>query len=821
MFVNLKPAGLNGLKSDDQLQLLDTIDSLRSQGIHHYVSLPQIIVCGDQSSGKSSVLEAISGVSFPIKSTICTRFPTELVLRKSVHEGIEVRIIPHQSRTGSEKESLAKFNRKLDDFSNLPELIEAARASMAMLTPGMSFSRDILRVEIYGPDRPHLTMVDLPGLIHSETKTQSAEDVSLIKEVVRSYMQEPRTIILAVVSAKYEYSNQIILRLAREADPKGHRTMGVITKPDTLLEGSQSEKKFITLAKNQDIEFRLGWHILRNADSEKGPITLEQRDSKEAYFFSSGLWVELPSFVRGIVSLRTRLSQLLFYQIVAELPELVAEIRTKADDCRAQLEKMGSPRQNLEHQKLYLVQVSQRFQALVKAADQGAYHDSFFHDPMSKPGYTKRLRATVQKLNEEFSIEMRTRGRSYTVSSSCSRTPNSLTHKELIDKVVRLAERTRGRELPGLWNPMMIAELFRELSSPWEAIAKKHVDRTWEASAEFMEQVAKATADSVTADSLKDVILDPKLDEIRLSLYGNLKKVVQPHQEGHPITYSEGLRETLHQVQMKRVDSAITTTIKSFLGEVTTEGQTIRVSKNVNTGALRDELLKAIDPCSNRHEAMVIIDHVDHYYETALQRFIDIVAVDVIETSLVAELSKVFDPTAVAMMTNQQISLIADETEQRRMIREELQQQLHSLEEGNRIFHKYQKAVFAMMPAMGGNENYTPESGSILEGEEAPEPTSEAGQRLSENPLIPDEIPVIEESPVVEESKEAEEVPAAEEFPAAEEVPAAKEAPDVEEIAAEEEKPPSEDIAPMPEFDDEPSPFWSRKRGKNGKLIWE
>ncbi|KAI0880007.1 uncharacterized protein GGS22DRAFT_176197 [Annulohypoxylon maeteangense] len=53
---------LNGLCSKDQLELLDSIDHLRLQGIDHYISLPQIIVCGDQSSGKSSVLEAISGV---------------------------------------------------------------------------------------------------------------------------------------------------------------------------------------------------------------------------------------------------------------------------------------------------------------------------------------------------------------------------------------------------------------------------------------------------------------------------------------------------------------------------------------------------------------------------------------------------------------------------------------------------------------------------------------------------------------------------------------------------------------------------------------
>ena len=74
-----------------------------------YISLPQIIVCGDQSSGKSSVLEAISGVGFPVKSNLCTRFPTELVLRKHLHVGVRVSIVPHQTRSDVGQRLLGDF----------------------------------------------------------------------------------------------------------------------------------------------------------------------------------------------------------------------------------------------------------------------------------------------------------------------------------------------------------------------------------------------------------------------------------------------------------------------------------------------------------------------------------------------------------------------------------------------------------------------------------------------------------------------------------------------------------------------------------------
>jgi hypothetical protein len=113
-----KTEALEGLCTQEQLDLLDSIDTLRSQGISHYVSLPQIIVCGDQSSGKSSVLEAISGVSFPVKSNLCTRFPTELVLRKNSQVGVRVSIVPHQSRSEAEQHSLGSFvNNSMDSMA--------------------------------------------------------------------------------------------------------------------------------------------------------------------------------------------------------------------------------------------------------------------------------------------------------------------------------------------------------------------------------------------------------------------------------------------------------------------------------------------------------------------------------------------------------------------------------------------------------------------------------------------------------------------------------------------------------------------------------
>jgi hypothetical protein len=94
--------------------------------------------------------------------------------------------------------------------------------------------------------------VDLPGLIHSENKLLTSADVALVLAMVQSYMANRRGIILAVVSAKNDYANQIVTKLAKDVDSKGPRTLGIITKPDTLPVGSESEVAYANLTRNQD-----------------------------------------------------------------------------------------------------------------------------------------------------------------------------------------------------------------------------------------------------------------------------------------------------------------------------------------------------------------------------------------------------------------------------------------------------------------------------------------------------------------------------------------------------------------------------------------
>lgn len=235
---------LQCLNSAEQTELLNVVDELRANGLSDFTSLPQLIVCGDQSSGKSSVLQAISGLVFPSKDNLCTRFATEVILRRASTKGLSVSIVPGQDRSAVDRERLLDFRFVIQNDEDFAALFDKAKQAMGLTDHSSAFSKDILRVEILGPSQPQLTLVDLPGLIHSESKSLTTQDLELVTELVKSYMKNPRSIILAVITAKNDFSNQIILKRARELDPEGSRTLGIITKPDTLIKDTVAKLLF-------------------------------------------------------------------------------------------------------------------------------------------------------------------------------------------------------------------------------------------------------------------------------------------------------------------------------------------------------------------------------------------------------------------------------------------------------------------------------------------------------------------------------------------------------------------------------------------------
>ena len=122
------------------------------------------------------------------------------------------------------------------------------------------------------------------------------------------------------------------------------RTLGLITKPDTLSKKSDSEAAYITMGQNKDVVFRLGWHVLKNRSFETRDVSAEVRDVHEAQFFQSGAWASLNPSTVGIGSLKPRLSNILRDQILQHLPSLHTDILSGIGDCESRLKQLGETR---------------------------------------------------------------------------------------------------------------------------------------------------------------------------------------------------------------------------------------------------------------------------------------------------------------------------------------------------------------------------------------------------------------------------------------------------------------------------------------------
>lgn len=608
------------LQSRDHGDLLNIIDDLRSQGISHYVDLPQIIVCGDQSSGKSSVLEAVSGFQFPRKDNLCTRFATEVILRRSSEESANVVIVPGDDRSEEDKAKLSAFVKNSIDLGHLEDLINEAKDAMGLEGGNRAFSRDVLRIEVSGPTQPHLTLVDLPGLFRAGNRLQTDADADAVTSLVLSYLKKTRSIILAVVSAKNDFANQIVTKYAREYDPKGARTLGIITKPDTLFAGSESETSFLNLAENQDVFLRLGWHVVRNRDFDTRLSSADERDIAERSFFSQGVWAHLPRACVGISALKQRLSQLLRDQILTELPSLLEDVRSGVRECHKTLTQLGTSRGSLSEQRLYLMRVSQDFTFLVKSAVDGNYTDGFFGSASTDLGAQKRLRAVVQNLLLDYARTMREKGHSKHIVDKVSPNerkahPRRIRREDFVDVVLDLMKRSRGRELPGTYNPQLISDLFFEQSLPWQKYTQLFMAKIWTSAEHALDLILGHIADPTTVAELRRRIVMPAFETLKAALDNAVNVLLEPHRTGHPITYNHYLTDNIQNLRQGHQKKILSKKLDQFFGTNCNQGETMCKERTFDVRALLESLTHSTAADMDRYACSEAIDCMKAYYK--------------------------------------------------------------------------------------------------------------------------------------------------------------------------------------------------------------
>ena len=314
------------LKDDQMMYITKKMIEIRNLlqkvgGQTSTVTLPSIVVIGSQSSGKSSVLEAIVGHEFlPKGSNMITRRPIELTLVNDPSARTDYGEFPDLGLT------------KVTDFS----LIQKTLTELNLSVPdSLCVSDDPIRLVIHSPRVPDLSLIDLPGYIQVAGENQPRELKRKISELCDKYIRGPN-IILAISAADTDLANSTALQASRRVDPRGERTIGVITKMDLV-----DPEKGVAVLSDRQYPLRLGYvGVISKLPAQTGLFRRETSNllaginRNEKSFFNSypSQFGPDSGISTGTITLRKKLMQVLEHQMSSKLHETTESIQRELEE---------------------------------------------------------------------------------------------------------------------------------------------------------------------------------------------------------------------------------------------------------------------------------------------------------------------------------------------------------------------------------------------------------------------------------------------------------------------------------------------------------
>ncbi|TQV95281.1 interferon-induced GTP-binding protein Mx2 [Cordyceps javanica] len=688
-----KPGGL--LTSPARLR---KIDLLRDKNIGKYLPLPQLVAVGDQSSGKSSLLESLTGIPFPRGQQLCTRYATQITHRRESQAFINVSIIPGPGASASEKESLAGYHRSVSTTSELhdqlPSILDEVNKLMGIRTPQnpegtKTFTEDVLKVEKCGPNEDYLTVIDVPGIFRITTDNVTTEaDKIMVRSMVENYIRDDQTIILAVLPCNVDIVTQEILALAEKYDPTGRRTLGILTKPDLVLERS-AQSVVCSLVRGEKKPLNLGYHLVRSRGGDDDEGTLFG-DNERDILFKEEPWRDLSTDRLGVM----------------------------LDKAKKDLAHLGLSRQTVQEQQQFLVAIASEFQALVRSALSADYSSHAFFDDDQFRLITRVLNAT-----EEFKAEFNLSAHTYefiqpagSVSGADSSPPeaalsepdssisranvadeemppgrfpdlNSVIVRERNDDEPRqgimawikeIHHRSRGTELFS-FNPAVFSTAFRQQTSKCMTQAEVFVSRIIFMIHNFIVSTLKVVcSDEKVRDEILAQILDAALTRYESGL-SQVRFLVKVETEGHPYTLNDFLRTKFTNLQGARMECELSNKIQSVK-----LGQYFEIGDEEEFDAITVEGVQCMlrEKDGGKYVAEDVHNLLQSYYEVARDRFIDNVYRQSVTHSLVSGENsplKLFSEKWVLGLEPDRLDAIAGESLQTREQRAKLVQRIKDL----------------------------------------------------------------------------------------------------------------------------------------------
>ncbi|XP_056088974.1 interferon-induced GTP-binding protein Mx-like [Rhinichthys klamathensis goyatoka] len=426
---------------------IDLVDSLRSLGVEKDLNLPAIAVIGDQSSGKSSVLEALSGVALPRGTGIVTRCPLVLKLKKITKD--------------NNWHGLLSYKDQIKQLKNPAEIENAVLNAQTVLAgEGEGISHEMITLEIQSSDVPNLTLIDLPGIARVATGNQPKDIEKQIKDLIETFIKRQETISLVVVPANIDIATTEALKMASKVDSTGERTLGILTKPDLVDKGM--EEMVVRTVNNQVIQLKKGYMIVkcRGQQDINEKLDLVKALEKERRFFDENAHFRslLEDGKATIPHLAERLTKELVEHINKTLPQLQKQLEMKLEETKEDLRALGDGVPTDEHEKSdFLITKIRHFN---HALEEGKRAE----EDLKNSDSDMRV---FTKIREEFG-----KWKLFLYAKSIK------TEETLRDEVVKYIRTCRGKELPEFLN-------YRT----FENIVKKHIEELEEPALKLLKDV--------------------------------------------------------------------------------------------------------------------------------------------------------------------------------------------------------------------------------------------------------------------------------------------------------------------------------------------
>ncbi|KAM7220430.1 P-loop containing nucleoside triphosphate hydrolase protein [Rhypophila decipiens] len=406
---------------------IDALAEIQSRGISHVANLPELVLVGDQSSGKSSLMSAIAGLSLPRSSGTCTRCPLHIRISRSpewscrvfLKEDYEFRPpTPGHPITIDDVTSSNKFppwrplpasRQARHEFKTVRDRFDAEVletilkcAQVAILNPSTAtewfvpklegeaprstrqqhlervmekaesseaqFSPNTIDLEVKGPDLADLSFYDLPGVFITARRPEDRFLERVVKNLTCDYISRPNAIILWAVPMNQDAENSFAFKIIRDLKAVD-RCVGVMTKADLLSQDPAANRNWIAMLEERAHRTGLGYFVTSRQEGE-----LEDQNKREEAFFNrtpgfdaNATWpIAFDKFKErcGVEKLKAFLSLKLYEEFCKVIPEVKLKVNNRLHELVQQLEKYPAAPANAE---MEIMRSLSQFSTRVKA----------------------------------------------------------------------------------------------------------------------------------------------------------------------------------------------------------------------------------------------------------------------------------------------------------------------------------------------------------------------------------------------------------------------------------------------------------------------